>query len=124
MLFKKEIELVRPLDIWGIIQKYIDTNSDWAIDKCELQLNITRDVETFVDVHYYDSSRVLEEKDVLEQEPTVKRFKPSIDSINKMYSDISQLVDLPRGVVGLHTVLDDKHEVYFNLRFVTFKNKE
>lgn len=124
MLLKKEYELVRSLDILEIIQKYVDINPDWSVDKCELQLNISKDTETFVDVHYYDLSKPITSINVSE-EATVKRFKPSVESVDKMYREIHQLVELPKGVVGLHTVLEEAYEpVYFNMRFVSFKSKE
>lgn len=110
-------EVVKGLDIWGIIQKYIDINEDWAVEKSILHLQHTSVAESFVDVHYFDLGEYIEPSKAFSEENKVKRFKLTMEDVNKMYSDIDQLVYMPYGVHTLHAELNNDNVVYFDVKF-------
>jgi hypothetical protein len=105
------------LDIWGIVKNHISFDSEsHAVEECTLHLDMTG-AESYVEVHYYDLDK-MPNVFQLNEEVIRHKFTLDIDATNNMYRDISQVVNIPQGVVSLHTHLHHHRMVYFDVKMV------
>lgn len=109
-----ENTIAKGLDIWGIVVRHININPDWAIEEAELNLELTGN--SYVEVYYYDLYECIEDNRCTIPEHI--KIDLSVEDANNMYSDISQLVEMPKGVQSLHAHLTDEAVVYFDITFV------
>lgn len=100
-----ESTLVRSLDIWGIVENEFPYLKEYAIEDAVIYLNI--EGESFIDVHYYDIGN----PDYVGDEPLRILINLTIENINKLYSEIFKMVDLPYGVKSLLIKMKEPHEV-------------
>lgn len=110
-------EFAKALDIWSIIKKYINFDEELAIAESWLHLEYTREgVSSYVEVSYYKWETI--PLSIIEEEPVVIRFSLSQDETEKMYRELSDLVELPEAMISLHAHLREDNVVQFEFLMV------
>lgn len=115
-------EVARSLDIWDKLKKHVNINPDWSVNEVTIHLSFTAE-DSFVDVYYFDLGKYVTREEMLSEENDVKRFKLSLEDINKMYSDINDMLNIPLGIHTLHVHLKEGEVPYFDIKFVPFLKK-
>lgn len=108
----------KALDIWGIIKKYIDINEDWAIEESTLYLDATNMEMSYVEVQYFDLSNVIKPEDFIDEVSVKTQFNLTMKEVTQMYSEISDLVELPSTLMTLRTNMKNDNVVYFDIAYV------
>lgn len=112
---KRDYKVARPLDILGIIKETVSINEDWSVEEATLHLEVNG--KSYVEIRYYDLSKVIEPNVATQEEPELAKFDLTIDGIAKMYSDLHKLVNLPKGLNKLHTKISHENMVCFDASF-------
>lgn len=110
-------EYAKALDIWGIIKKYINFDEELAVAESWLHLEYTQEgVSSYVEVSYYKWETI--PLSIVEEEPSTIRFSLTQDDTEKMYRELSDLVELPDAMISLHAHLREDNVVQFEFLMV------
>lgn len=110
--------IVKGRDIWRIIERNADLDPDWAVESARIHL--TTKESSFIELNVFDVN-YLEEKKGADEKTFTVQLPISIEATNQMYSEISQLVDLPTHLYELCIFIRDDEAAFFEAKFLAEK---
>lgn len=107
----KNWNYVKARQVWDIVSKDLNLKKEYIVQNVILHIDAIQMQETFIDVTYNEINIPKVSK------RQTKRFYLTPEEIDKMFSKLDDMMELPDNVRVLHTHLNANEIVSFNVSY-------